>query len=131
MIHKLRRCRTCSRTLPITEFHRDGSHIRRTCKHCRSVERRGDRYGIDAAELQLLKEVQGNSCGICGSKEKLVVDHCHSTNNVRGLLCSPCNQGIGHFRDNPEALMRAAQWVDPFQPNAAEVALRDSDSRQA
>jgi hypothetical protein len=33
---------------------------------------------------------------------KLAVDHCHTTDAIRGLLCSDCNNGLGRFRDDPE-----------------------------
>ena len=33
-------------------------------------------------------------CGICGGKSD-VIDHCHSTNMVRGALCTRCNVGVG------------------------------------
>ena len=45
---------------------------------------------------RLLKK-QGESCAICGSlTEKLVLDHDHSTGQVRGFICSRCNIKIGY-----------------------------------
>lgn len=38
---------------------------------------------------------QGGLCKMCCSSEKLVVDHCHSTGKVRGLLCAICNLYLG------------------------------------
>ena len=44
-----------------------------------------------------LLEKQGHSCAICGElAEKLVLDHDHSTGQVRGYLCNRCNLKIGH-----------------------------------
>ena len=40
-----------------------------------------------------------------------MVDHCHVGGEVRGLLCSNCNVGLGMFADNPEALEAAARYI--------------------
>jgi hypothetical protein len=60
-----------------------------------------------------LKELKATvtQCVICGSQEKLVVDHSHKTGNIRGLLCNHCNRGLGHFRDDPMLLEFAAQYL--------------------
>lgn len=50
-------------------------------------------------------------CVICGSEEKLVVDHDHKKKKIRGMLCNHCNRGLGHFRDDPELLIFAAQYL--------------------
>lgn len=60
---------------------------------------------------------QDGKCKICGRDDSsltrgLAVDHCHSSQAVRGLLCARCNLSIGQFEDNPELLRRAARYVE-------------------
>ena len=85
------------------------------CKACRATYRsetcRGKyRESISDAALKDLKE-SVTHCVICGSEEKLVVDHDHKTGKVRGMLCNHCNRGLGHFRDDPMLLEFAAQYL--------------------
>ena len=35
---------------------------------------------------------------------KLVLDHCHTTKEARGWLCSLCNNSIGQLGDTPESM---------------------------
>jgi hypothetical protein len=44
-------------------------------------------------------------------KRKLVVDHCHSSIKIRGLLCSHCNVGIGMLKENQDNLVAAIQYL--------------------
>lgn len=37
--------------------------------------------------------------------------HDHLTGEIRGILCLSCNQALGHFRDDPDVLPRAADHV--------------------
>lgn len=70
------------------------------------------RYGLTLAEFANLSKRQDGKCAICANVPKtLYVDHCHVSNKVRGLLCSPCNSGLGYFHDNPGKLLRAAFYV--------------------
>jgi Recombination endonuclease VII len=75
------------------------------------------RYNITLEEYDALVEKQDGQCAICGSTESIglnkrfVVDHNHETGEVRGLLCSTCNTGLGNFYDNPESLLKAAQYL--------------------
>lgn len=78
------------------------------CRKCRSTYRSDTRRGhyrsmIPDQNLSKLLNTT-NHCTICGSREKLVVDHDHKLNKIRGMLCNHCNRGLGHFRDDPDLL---------------------------
>jgi hypothetical protein len=80
-------------------------------------------YRLTAEEYAALYEAQGGRCAICqrarGTTRRLAVDHDHKCcagpvtcgKCVRGLLCKSCNRMLGHFRDDPEAFERAAQYL--------------------
>lgn len=71
-------------------------------------------FGISLAEYEKMLAEQDGKCAICGQEDQwfsLAVDHCHGTNRIRGLLCSQCNRGLGLFRDNPDYLDRAADYL--------------------
>lgn len=71
------------------------------------------RYGITYSIYKEMAESQDNSCKICKKESyDLVVDHCHSTNKVRGLLCQPCNKGLGMFEDNKDYLKEAIDYLN-------------------
>lgn len=78
------------------------------------------KYKITVSEYEAMFEKQGGVCAICkgpprgsGAKSgRLVVDHCHTTNRFRGLLCGPCNSGIGHLQDSPSLLRSATQYLE-------------------
>lgn len=63
-------------------------------------------------------DANGGGCEICnkeisftGSKVTARVDHCHSTGEVRGILCNRCNQVIGLFGDNIEGVTRILKYL--------------------
>lgn len=59
-----------------------------------------------------MAEEQGWSCLICKQVvARLYLDHCHGTGRIRGLLCLHCNSGLGSFRDDPERLQRAIEYL--------------------
>lgn len=73
------------------------------------------RYGMTMEEYDNILVEQKGVCAICGglpNKTKgLCVDHSHENGNIRGLLCGPCNKGLGMFRDNPMNLIRASEYL--------------------
>ena len=78
-------------------------------------------YGITLDEYKRRYSEQGGKCGICGDvrpdcgRDGLVVDHCHAEGNVRKLLCTHCNKGLGHFRDNVQRMVKAIEYLKLFQ----------------
>ena len=52
-----------------------------------------------------------DTCDICGRGGKIVFDHCHKRGHARGWLCTPCNQALGLFGDNPETLLKAVAYL--------------------
>lgn len=129
-----RRCRTCSRTrdrliCPGCRTERDRSAFR-TAKgnrrsYCGTCDREWHRlrrylvkYGLTSGQYESLLATQGGGCAICGSltsrsetRPFLYIDHDHDTGDVRGLLCSPCNSGLGHFHDDADRLISAANYL--------------------
>ena len=49
----------------------------------------------------MLRENQDYKCLFCGETEKhdkhLIHEHCHSSEKIRGLVCSRCNTAIGGY----------------------------------
>lgn len=71
-------------------------------------------YGLTSEQYAAMFASQGGLCAVCrgrGGKKGLVVDHCHETGVVRGLLCHRCNVGIGALGDAPAALRRAVKYL--------------------
>jgi hypothetical protein len=93
------------------------------CKSCtkdRSLERR---YNSSLEEYQNLLNLQNYKCAICdtdkpgGPTNMFVVDHCHKTGKIRGLLCNHCNTGIGKLHDSPVLLRKAAEYIENSEEN--------------
>jgi hypothetical protein len=68
-------------------------------------------YGITPEEYHAQFEFQEGKCAICG-KEIEVIDHDHTTNDLRGLLCQRCNRGLGHFDDRIDLLRSALKYLE-------------------
>lgn len=114
-------CAKCGIDRPAERF----EPRRRTCRDCVNATARAARkrtysserqrwydYGLTQAAFHAMIDAQGGRCPICGRvPPKLVVDHDHRSGVVRGLLCGPCNLGLGHLRDQPVLCERAADYL--------------------
>jgi hypothetical protein len=72
-------------------------------------------YGITLDQFQQMKTAQNNLCALCKQPMKdasdCCVDHNHSTQKVRELLCKKCNMGIGLFNESPALLELAINYL--------------------
>lgn len=123
-------CSECKVQKPVSEFHparssRTSDGLQSHCKPCNSYSRRRRgykliaKYGITLEQYQELLDKQDGRCAVCGtdkpwpdsSRTNFVVDHCHSTGRVRGLLCATCNLMLGYAKDQTEILRAAITYL--------------------
>lgn len=87
---------------------------KRKAKSRRSLLRR---YGLTLDDYEALLLKQNGRCKICGTPTSgrvsgvFLVDHNHSTGEVRGLLCSRCNVGMGNFDEDVTRLRRVIRYI--------------------
>lgn len=82
-----------------------------------AVTRRLRKYNITKEQFDAMFAAQSGLCAICGDdllngRYGVCVDHNHVTGKVRGLLCHPCNRGLGQFRDRLDLLANAAEYLN-------------------
>ena len=113
----LKWCPDCQQAKPLDDFPRHRSALDGRggyCKPCHNERGRQTklrlyggtreyhlrhRYGIGQAEVDAMVAAQGGTCAVCPGKPEHV-DHDHKTGQVRGILCSLCNQALGNARDD-------------------------------
>ena len=94
------------------------------------------KYGITQEEFLSQLEYQGGRCACCGkvlliskdhtNPDAAVVDHCHDSNELRGIICHACNVGIGKLGDTQESVERAVDYLSRRawrNPNQLELPL--------
>ena len=128
-------CATCGEEKPLSAFEKqkDRPNHRKNCKVCRyhqrdrekekkrhreyMAERRKNdpdavRINWERSTYGVAKEDLGiKHCMICGGTKRLCIDHDHGTGQVRGILCTACNFGLGAFKDNPIFLEAAIRYL--------------------
>ncbi|MCK5015902.1 MAG: endonuclease VII domain-containing protein [Candidatus Peribacteraceae bacterium] len=82
-------------------------------------------YGLSEQSLRNMMDSQRGCCAVCecslispgGWRVDMCIDHCHSTKEVRGLLCSKCNKALGLFGDNTDTLQSAIDYLKKHKEN--------------
>lgn len=70
------------------------------------------RYGLNRTEYKQFFVDHGSKCAICSTEKNLVIDHCHESGRLRGVLCRKCNLAIGHFDDDPKRIESAIKFLE-------------------
>lgn len=86
--------------------------------HRKRAGRLKSTYGLTTEAFDEMAGSQNHRCAICRQPKKLVVDHCHATGRVRGLLCQQCNIAVGHMQDDPAIMRAAAHYLDSSSSGA-------------
>lgn len=124
----IKRCSRCKQTKPVTEFHPSKrNHYHSYCKPCLTDycrERRQanpgpinkrlreytkeKKYGIPYKKYQ---KIIARGCEMCGSHDRVGLDHCHKTGKNRGPLCRQHNLGLANFNDSIPELKAAIRYL--------------------
>lgn len=130
-----KQCAGCLEWHPVDDYQ---SHARMIdglnnyCPECASFSGIKSRYGITPQIYRDMLELQGGVCAICEEPpqegKRLVVDHDHRCcptewktcgHCIRGLLCTPCNSGIGMLRDDIRILTAGVDYLSQYSLDMA------------
>ena len=107
-------CKECGIGINTLSMYKD------VCKSCNqkkiTASIRLKNTGCTQEYYDILYARQKGCCAICGAhvstlKKNLSADHCHTTGEIRGLLCIKCNMGIGYFNDDVVLLESAITYL--------------------
>jgi membrane-bound lytic murein transglycosylase MltF len=128
-------CRGCESKKPVEDFHKNLN----LCKSCVNAKQREKhknnprikknfhlkyKYGITLDQYESMLEEQGNCCAICktdkpgGNGKYFYVDHNHTTNAIRQLLCHHCNFLIGYAKEDKSILLAAIQYLENWSTSS-------------
>lgn len=128
-------CEACGE--PYNKGKGRGHHNRTFCDSCLSTGEKWtprnrnkflkNKYNLTVFQYKNLFKSQGGTCACCKSKLDItavqvvrsgrrsgtepVVDHCHTTGKVRGILCFSCNITLGHAKDNIKILESMIEYL--------------------
>lgn len=107
-------CQRCNTSPAVPR--NDRNTFQKYCLPCRQIVQLEQTYGITHEEWKALLDSQGGTCAACRTSEfgalGPVVDHDHTTSEIRGLLCNRCNVALGMALDDPQRLRALADYVE-------------------
>lgn len=127
LLEDKKECTRCHEIKSIDNFHNDKNTSSEFCSRCKEClkDLRGlnsktihrqvlkYRYNITDEQYEIYSGIK--HCQICNTqfseKYRKCLDHCHTKLEYRGVICSYCNIGLGHFKDNKELLLNAIKYL--------------------
>ena len=118
----MKTCSRCGETKELSCFSKRSSRpsgVQSKCKVCETEVRRQyykphevARRKFKLTEDQYNNLMSNTNCQICDCKlTKKCIDHCHSTNKIRGVLCNNCNTALGLVGDNVDTLHKMINYL--------------------
>jgi hypothetical protein len=117
-------CRMC-----LAECGHDGRKTRGYCSQvCSGRARDCRRYGLSPEQFHWLVAQTASSCSVCVAPllvgadhhdDRVIVDHCHDSGRVRGILCNYCNLALSCFADDPGRMVAAIEYLARYEQSAA------------
>lgn len=128
-------CTKCKHEKPLASYciRKDTGKFTAHCRDCRNANSREaykspnvkmqvrnralkNIFGIDLNDYNRMFEFQDGQCKTCKRHQSvlskvLVVDHCHKTNKIRGLLCDYCNRLLGNYENKPELFLSFTEYL--------------------
>lgn len=106
-------CTHCNENLPIADFGRKLNRYTEMCKPCRGIELRANTYGLTRDAVRELIKSPCHCCGtVVADMKQLHIDHCHTTGEVRGVLCHACNTSLGLLSEDPARMRALASYIE-------------------
>lgn len=114
-------CWHCKQLKILSDFHPSPSFrkgVMTLCKRCNAKSHRRwllktNYPGFSLEQFELMFAKQEGCCACCHRDNlQLVVDHCHKTGKIRGLLCHYCNTALGLLNESIKRCQQLAEYIN-------------------
>lgn len=124
----MKTCNKCRQSLSENNFHKrtyktGNVGLQSLCIKCSTKVRKknwrphsGIRLKLKLTQDEVDRILAPGACEVCGSKERLCIDHCHETEKPRGLLCHKCNTALGLVNDDSQRMIKLIQYLERSKP---------------
>ena len=86
----------------------------------KKISNRNRKYNITSEEYDNKLKEQNDCCDVCKTHKSefnynLCVDHNHTTNEVRGLLCYNCNSAYGQLKEDINRMYNLIDYAKKYK----------------